>query len=254
VTEGPRLSGKSIVVTGAAQGIGAAIARRCAADGAAVALVDRQESVVSVAAEIGGDGIVCDVTDSAGVGGIVASIAERLGSITGLVNAAALQRNGDVAALSDEDWDEVFAVNVDAPPRWMRAAMPFLLAAGGGGGGGGSIVNITSVTASAAIPDTVSYVASKHALLGMTRSVAVDFGRRGVRCNAVSPGTIQTSFFADYAARNPEKAAGQVDANYVGRLGEPDEVAALCAHLLGDEAGFINGANLAIDGGRLIGI
>jgi NAD(P)-dependent dehydrogenase (short-subunit alcohol dehydrogenase family) len=244
-----RLAGKAIVVTGAAQGIGAAIARRCAAEGARVALVDRQSSVTEVSAALGGEAFVCDVTDARGTEAVVGEIADRLGAITGLVNAAALQRNGDVATLEDADWDAVFAVNVDAPRRWTRAVMPHLLAAGNG-----SIVNITSVTASAAIPDTVSYVASKHALLGITRSVAVDFGRRGVRCNAVSPGTIQTAFFADYAQRNPEKAAGLVDANYVGRLGEPDEVAALCAHLLSDEAGFINGANLAIDGGRLIGI
>lgn len=243
-----RLAGQAIAITGAAQGIGEALARRCSQEGARVALVDLNPAVIEVAREIDANAFICDVANPDASVMTLDEIVRVLDGLDGLANVAAIHRNGDVQTLSDDDWNTVFAVNVEAPRRWIRAAMPHLLA------GGGAIVNVASVSAMGANPDSIAYVASKHALLGMTRSVAVDFGRRGVRCNAVSPGTVETAFFSDYAVRNPEVAAGLLDKNYVGRFGEPWEIAALCSYLLSPESAFVNGANLAIDGGRLAGI
>jgi len=244
-----RLAGKRILVTGAAQGIGAAIARRCAAEGAAIALVDRSSGVHDVAAELRGVAIELDVAGhDAPTTGVARAVVE-LGGLSGLVNAAAIQRSGGAGEIDDQSWESVLAINLTAPLRWIRAALPHLLT-----DGAASIVNVTSVVATHAIPKSVTYATTKHGLLGLTRSVAIDYGRQGVRCNALSPGTINTEFFADYARRDPEKAEGLIDRNFVGRLGEPDEIAAACAYLLADEAGFTNGAEFVVDGGRLAGI
>jgi NAD(P)-dependent dehydrogenase (short-subunit alcohol dehydrogenase family) len=156
-----------------------------------------------------------------------------------------VQRDGDAAETSDEVWDLVLAVNLTAPFVWSRAAIPHMLA-----GGGGSIVNVASIAASHALASSVAYVASKTGLLGLTRSIATDFGRRGIRCNSVSPGTIETDFFRDYAARNPDATRRIMDLNFAGRFGTAEEVAACCAYLLGTESGFLNGADVALDGGR----
>jgi NAD(P)-dependent dehydrogenase (short-subunit alcohol dehydrogenase family) len=243
-----RLAGKQVLITGAARGIGAAVARRCAQEGAAVALVDRLADVLDVAHALGGVGFTVDVAARDSAERTVAETLRHLGGLTGLVNAAAIQRNGSALDIADETWDEVMAINLTAPLAWIRAALPALLESGAG-----SIVNLTSIAATYAIPDSVSYAACKHGLLGVTRSVAVDFGRRGVRCNAVSPGSINTELLVDYAHHNPAKASRLIDQNFAGRFGEPDEVAACCAYLLADESGFTNGANLIIDGGRTAG-
>ena len=175
----------------------------------------------------------------------MALAAAWLGGRDGLANVAGVQRDGNVVDTSDEIWALVLAVNLTAPFVWSRAAIPVMLESGGG-----SIVNVASIAATHAIPRNVAYVTSKTGLLGLTRSIAADFGRRGVRCNAVSPGTIATEFFDDYAVRNPDVARKLTDLNFAGRFGTAEEVAALCAFLLSDDAGFINGANVAVDGGR----
>jgi NAD(P)-dependent dehydrogenase (short-subunit alcohol dehydrogenase family) len=243
-----RLADKRILITGSARGIGAAIARRCVAEGAAVALVDRSSGVHDIAAELAGVALELDVAAyDAPIAGVAHAV-DELGGLNGLVNAAAIHRNGGAREIDDASWEAVVAINLTAPLRWIRAAMPHLLT-----DGAASIVNVTSVVATHAIPDSVAYATTKAGLLGLTRSVAIDYGRHGVRCNALSPGTINTEFFTDYARRNPEKAGGLVDRNFAGRLGEPDEIAAACAYLLADEAGFTNGAEFVVDGGRLAG-
>lgn len=241
-----RLTDKVVLITGGAQGIGAAIARRVTAEGGRVSLADRTPAVRAVADELGGVAFVGDVTADGAPESAVAGATERFGRLDGLVNAAAIQRNGSGETFADEDWDATIAVNLTAPSRWIRAAVPALLPRGG------SIVNIGSITSTHATPDSLAYVASKHGLIGVTRSVAVDLGRRGIRCNAICPGTINTEFLADYARRNPEKAARLVEQNFAGRLGEPEEIAACCAFLLADESGFVNGASFPVDGARSV--
>lgn len=239
------LEARIILVTGAASGIGEAVARRCVEDGATVVLVDRAPRVHDVAAELGALSFVGDVRDAAFADTTVRAAAEELGGLHGLANVAGVQHSGDAVTLELDRWDLTLGVNVTAPFLWARAAIPVMLR-----GGGGSIVNVASVAATHAIRNSVAYVSSKHALLGLTRSIATDFGRRGIRCNAVSPGSIETAFLRSYTSANPEAGRRLVDANSVGRLGQPEEVAAWCAYLFGPEAGFVNGANLLVDGGR----
>ncbi|QEC46118.1 SDR family oxidoreductase [Baekduia soli] len=239
------LTGRRIVITGAAGGIGLTLARRCVGDGAAVALVDADPRVLELASELGGVGFAVDITDRSTAPSTLAEAAAQLGGVDGLANVAGAQRDGDAVHTTDEVWDLVLAVNLTAPWVWSRAAIPHMLKAGRG-----SIVNVASIAASHALPSAVSYVTSKTGLLGLTRSIAVDFGRQGIRCNSVSPGTIETDFFRDYARRNPDVARRLEDLNFAGRFGTADEVAACCAYLLGDESGFVNGTDVAIDGGR----
>jgi NAD(P)-dependent dehydrogenase (short-subunit alcohol dehydrogenase family) len=240
-----RLDGKRIIVTGAAGGIGEAIARRCVEEGARTALVDVDPTVHDVASSIDSHAFVGDVADDAFVTATVAQLHEEIGGLEGLANVAGIQRSGDAVELDRADWDLTLAVNLTAPYLWARAVIPVMLA-----GAGGSIVNITSIAATHAIRNSPAYVASKHGLLGFTRSVATDFGRRGIRSNAVSPGSIETELLTNYMAANPEAGARLIDANFTGRLGQTSEIAACCAYLFGDDAGFVNGANFCVDGGR----
>jgi 2-keto-3-deoxy-L-fuconate dehydrogenase len=242
---GPRLAGRRLLITGAAQGIGADVARRCVAEGASVALVDRDPAVERLAEQLGGRAFVADVTSAAAAASTVAEAIRQLGGLDGLANVAGVHRDGDVVDTSDESWNLVLGVNLTAPFLWARAALPAMLEAGEG-----AIVNIGSIASSHALPRSAAYVASKTGLIGLTRSLAVDFGRRGVRSNAILPGSIETEFLASYIERNPERGEELMDRNFAGRFGTPDEVAACCAYLLSDEARFINGASIAIDGGR----
>ena len=241
------LHGKRLVVTGAAHGIGAAVARRCARDGAHVVLVDRDRDVLALADELDGIGSVADVTDADAAGAAIAAMLDRWGGVDGLVNVAGIYRAGDVVQLAPEVWDEVMAVNLRAAFIWSRTAITAMLDAGGG-----SIVNVASISAERAIPASAAYVASKHALLGLTRSIAIDFGRRGIRANAVSPGSIETDLLGQYLASRSGAREDLIEKNYAGRLGTPDEIAEACAFLLGDAGSFVNGANFVIDGARTV--
>lgn len=241
----PALGGKAIVVTGAASGIGAAIARMCAQEGARLVLVDRDPRVNDVAEAVGGRAFVGDVTDTSFAASTLEASAAAPGGLYGLVNAAAIQQSGDAVSLGSDTWDRILAVNLTAPFAWTKLAVPLMVQAGGG-----SIVNIASVAGTHAIRNSVAYVVSKHGLLGLTRSVSTDFGRQGVRCNAVSPGSVETELLQAYMAANPEAGSRLIEANFTGRLGRPEEIAACCVYLLGPSSGFVNGANFRVDGGR----
>jgi 2-keto-3-deoxy-L-fuconate dehydrogenase len=240
-----RLSGKRLLITGAAAGIGAATARRAVAEGARVALVDINEQVREVAAEVGGLAFVEDVCDPQAPARVVAAVAGQLGGLDGLANIAGGGAAGDVVETTDETWERTITLNLTAPFRWSRAAAPAIERAGGG-----AIVNISSIAGTHALPKSVSYVSAKHGLIGLTRSIAVDYGPRGVRCNAICPGTIQTPLLERYLTNNPPMAEGLKNLNFVGRFGTGDDVAALCVFLLSDDSGFVNGESIAIDGGR----
>lgn len=241
-----RLDARSVIVTGAARGIGLAIARACAEAGADVVVVDLVDTVVDVASAIGAEALVGDVTDDEVVRRAVDAAGDRL---RGLVNNAGVLFEADTVDTERTVWDRTIDVNLTAPWLFAKAAIPVMLAAGGG-----SIVNIASIEATRVRKDHSAYVAAKSGLLGLTRGIAIDYGRRGVRCNAISPGSINTEMFRTYlsVADDPEALEAQLIAmNYAGRLGTADEIATLCVYLLSDDSGFVNGTDVVIDGGRI---
>lgn len=245
--QGASLDGKRLLITGAASGIGAALSRMCVERGAHVVLVDIDAGVEQLAGELGGHAHVADVADRRSAESVVPAAAEQLGGLDGLANVAGVHRKGDASDTPDDLWDLVLGVNLNAPFTWSRAAIPILIE-----NSGGAIVNVASIASTHAIPASVAYVASKTGVLGLTRSIAADFGKHGIRCNAVCPGSIETEFIKAYMERNEKPMSELLDANFVGRMGSPDEVAACCAYLLADESGFVTGASFAIDGGRAV--
>jgi 3-oxoacyl-[acyl-carrier protein] reductase len=233
------------LVTGAATGIGAAVAKRLAADGHAVAVNYRsdQAGAEAVAAEIesaGGQAITlqADVTDAAATEQLFAAAEERFGWVAVLVNNAGIREDALSMELDDEMFDRVIQTNLSAAHRTMRrAAMPMLRARRG------RIVNIASVVGLRANPGQANYAASKAGLIAATKTVAVEVARRGVTANVVAPGLIQTGFIEGV---DPSRMESQLPAR---RLGTPEEVAACVSFLASPEATYVTGTVLVVDGG-----
>jgi 2-keto-3-deoxy-L-fuconate dehydrogenase len=238
------LAGKRALVTAAAQGIGAATARALAEAGADVMATDINESGLAWARD---QGIVVrrlDVRDPAAI----AALAEELGSVDILVNAAGFVHHGTVLDCTEADWDFAFDLNVKSMYRMIRALLPAMLAAGRG-----SIVNIASVVSSVkGAPNRFTYGASKAAVIGLTKAVAADHIRQGIRCNAICPGTIQTPSLDDRIAAFADPVAARqafIDRQPLGRLGTAEEVAAAALYLASDAAAFTTGTIMLVDGG-----
>jgi 2-keto-3-deoxy-L-fuconate dehydrogenase len=242
------LDGKSVIVTGAARGIGTSIAEVCREAGANVVVVDVDEGVHAVADRIGAFAVVGDVTHEGLAERVVGVARDRFGRLDGLVNNVALVLEGDVLTTTHDDWAQTMAINLEAPFRWSQVAIPVMLETGGG-----SIVNISSTEGIVARPNHCAYVVSKAALNGLTRSIAIDLGRREIRCNSICPGSIDSERFREYVAEFPGLEEELISYNYRGRVGRPREVAACCVYLLSDDSGFVTGADYIIDGGRTAG-
>jgi NAD(P)-dependent dehydrogenase (short-subunit alcohol dehydrogenase family) len=240
------LQGKVVIVTGAAVGIGEAVARLAVSHGGRVVLVDLDARALDVARELGtkATAVIGDITDQAVIATATEQAMDRFGSIHGLVNNAGVVINGTALTISRDDWDRSLAVNLVAPLLWIRAILPCMLPRRSG-----SIVNVTSVIGTLARPNGVAYICAKAGMIGLTRSIALDFGPLGIRCNAVCPGSIETPMLKSFNDANPGARTAQLAKSYVGRLGKPDDVAEACIHLLSDRAPFTNGAELVIDGG-----
>lgn len=243
-----RLAGKTALITAAGQGIGRATVDMYVAQGAKVFATDINSASLSVF-----DGVdqvtamPLDVTDAAAVASTVAEI----GPVDVLFNCAGFVHAGNILECSDEDWTFAFDLNVTAMYRLMKLTLPGMLE-----NGGGSIINMSSVASSIkGVPNRFAYCASKAAVIGMTKSVAADFVTKGVRCNAICPGTVDTpslherlratgdydQAWKDFVARQP-----------MGRVGNVNEIAALATYLASDESGFTTGQAHAIDGGWAI--
>ena len=243
-----RLQGKTAVVTAAAQGIGRASALAFAREGARVIATDLSlEKLSGIAKETGGVGIVTrtlDATDAAGIDGL----AGELGAIDVLMNCAGFVHHGTVLDTGERDWDFTMTLNVKSMYYTIRAFLPGMLQRGRG-----SIVNVASGASSVrGIPNRFAYGTSKAAVIGLTKSVAADFIKQGIRCNAICPGTIATPSLEErVAARGDVEEARKafIARQPMGRLGTAEEVAALALHLASDESGFTTGAIHIIDGG-----
>ncbi len=249
-----RLDHKSAVVTGGASGIGRAIAKRFAAAGARVCVLDLDSSqtdavVREIRAEGGSaEGMACDVADPPQVRAVFERIF-RLGPVQILVNSAGIAHIGNLESTSAEDFEKIFRVNVMGIYNCMQACIGHLKA-----NQGGVILNMASVAAVAGLKDRFAYSTSKGAVVSMTYSVAKDYLPFNIRCNCISPARVHTPFVDGYLARNypgQEKEMFQKlsQVQPIGRMGEPDEVAALALFLGSDEASFITGVNYPIDGG-----
>lgn len=249
-----RFAGRTALVTGGGSGIGRAIALRLAGEGAEILILEaRAEPAEAVAAEIRAAGgvareIVADVSDTAAMRAAFAGI-ERLHI---LVNNAGIAHVGNVLDTTPEDFDRVCAVNVKGVYHGLHFGVPKLLASGGG-----TIVNLASIASKLGLTDRFAYGMSKGAVLTMTLSVARDLVGRGVRCNCVCPARVHTPFVDGFLARNyPGREAEMFEklsaAQPIGRMGRPEEVAALVAFLCSDEAAFITGSAYDIDGGATL--
>jgi 2-keto-3-deoxy-L-fuconate dehydrogenase len=237
-----RLKGKRAFVTAAAVGIGRACAVAFAREGATVFATDIDEEKLALLKQEGVAEVArLDVRDTAAI----TAMAKRAGKTDILLNAAGFVHHGTVLDCSDDDWDFSFDLNVKSMHRTIRAFLPGMLEAGGG-----SIVNISSVAGVfKATPHRYVYGATKAAVAALTRSVAVDFIKR-VRCNCICPGTIETpSMLERAAAAGPNGRDMFVARQPMGRLGTPEEIAALAVYLASDESAFTTGVAHVIDGG-----
>lgn len=252
-----RLDGKHAVVTGAGSGIGRAIATTFAAQGARISVLERDEQAGAETADdirnAGGDADVvgCDVSDA----GAVTAAFERVaatGRIDILVNNAGVSHIGTVTSTTEADLDRIYAVNVKGLYLCSHAAIPRMAEAGGG-----VILNLASIASLIGLVDRFAYSMSKGAVLAMTRSIAVDYIGQGIRCNCVCPARVHTPFVDGYLREHypgrEQEMFEQLSAYQpIGRMAEPEEVAALALYLCSDEASFITGQAFPIDGGVLV--
>jgi 2-keto-3-deoxy-L-fuconate dehydrogenase len=248
-----RLDGKAAVVTGAGSGIGLAIASTFAQNGARVFLLDRDLKAAGAAAEkiraAGGtaSALECDVAIADSV---EASFA-RIDAVDILVNNAGIAHIGTVENTPEADFDRIYSVNVKGIFLCSRAAVRRMLASGGG-----VILNLASIASLIGLTDRFAYSMSKGAVLTMTRSIAVDYVKRGIRCNCICPARVHTPFVdgylrTTYPGREAEMFKQLSEYQPLGRMGTPEEVAALALYLCSDEASFITGQAYPIDGGVL---
>lgn len=252
-----RLAGKVAIVTGAGSGIGRAIALRLASEGAKVAVAGqrlaRVEEAAHLIASAGGEALAraCDVADAAQVEQLVGATIERFGALHVLVNNAAKNRPAaplaeTVAELTEEWWHATMDVNATGAFLCAKHALPHIVAAGGG-----AVINVASTSGIAGNWNQGAYVASKHAMVGLTRSIALDYAQHGVRANAICPGFIETERSLGFSTQNrgADWQAKKLAEIPLGRFGRVEEVAALAAFLASDEAPFLTGATIPIDGG-----
>jgi 2-keto-3-deoxy-L-fuconate dehydrogenase len=244
------LTGKIAVVTGAASGIGEAIARALADAGSKVYVLDRNlDEAARVAAQLrDGRSILADVSDEDSVNQAIGAVLNETGQrIDVLVNNAGIGHVGTALTTTQADLDRLFQVNVQGVLLMTRAALPSMIA-----GRSGSVINLASIGGIVGIRDRLAYCTTKFAVVGMTRCMALDHATTGVRFNAICPGRVETPFVTARVAEypDPQKARNEMAASQaIGRMGRPEEIAAAALYLASDESQFVTGSSLIIDGG-----
>lgn len=251
-----RLERKAAVVTGGASGLGLAIVRRLAAEGATVLSVDRDVARGAAAADaLRAEGLdvafrAGDVTDEDDLRAAIGQVARAHGGLDILCNNAGMQLIAPLHETTTEQWDLVHAVNVRSTFWGCKHAIVAMR-----GNGGGSIVNTASISAFMGDPLLAAYTATKAAIVGLSRSVGVRYGGEGIRCNCVCPGDMETPMIQDYFASqgDAEAARRDVEAAYpVGRIADPAEVAAAVAFLASSDASFVNATEIVVDAGLTV--
>jgi NAD(P)-dependent dehydrogenase (short-subunit alcohol dehydrogenase family) len=247
------MSGRAVIVTGAGSGIGQATARAFSEVGDRVVVADYDAGAASdTAAELrraGGDSlaVTVDVSDRVQVRRMVGSTVEAFGRLDIIVNNAGFGVAADVVETTEADLDRTLDVNVKGVFFGCQEAIPAMLE-----GGGGIIVNISSAAALAAVERRAAYIASKGAVIALTRSIAIDFMRRGIRCNCIAPGTVDSPWVGRIVGGQPDPAvarAKMVERQPLGRLGRPEEIARAVLYLASPDADFVHGTCLVVDGG-----
>ena len=239
-----RLDGKAALVTGASGGIGAAIARALHGQGASVVLSGtRADALAALAGELGERAFVCpaDLSDPAAPDALVAAAEEQAGPLHVLVNNAGLTRDMLALRMSDADWQAVLEVDLAAPFRLARAVLRGMLRRRAG-----RIINISSIVGATGNAGQVNYAAAKAGLVGMSKALAQEVASRGITINVVAPGFIATPMTDKLSPQQREKLSAAIP---LGRLGQPADVAAAVAYLAADEAGWVTGATLHVNGG-----
>jgi len=248
-----RLAGKRIFVTGAAQGIGLAIAKAFLREEAALYLIDRDAALLEreamVMSQAGGNVLwtAADITDAAAIVAAVAEAAKAIGPINALVNNAGVNVFNEPLETSDEDWSRCFDINLKGAWNCCKAVLPGMI-----GAGGGVIVNIASTHAFTIIPHTFPYPLAKHALLGMTKSLGLEYASKNIRVNALAPGYVSTQKVIDYwnGFADPDAARAEtMKLHPGGRIASPEEIAMAAVFMISDECPFMNATCLTIDGG-----
>ncbi len=254
-----RLSEKTAIVTGGGKGIGQAIARRFAKEGAQVAIWEQdEEAAKNTAEEITRDGgsaieVACDVTNPDSIASALRQTTEQLSVPAILVNNAGIAHVGTATNTSEEDFDRIMKVNAKGAFLCLQAVLPVMAE-----NGGGAVLNLASIASKLGIAERFAYSASKGAILAMTLSVAKDFIEQGIRCNCVCPGRVHTPFVDGFLEKYyPEgeerdlKFKELSEYQPIGRMGKPEEIANLAAFLCSEEASFITGGAYDVDGGTM---
>ncbi|MDT9013694.1 SDR family oxidoreductase [Novosphingobium sp. APW14] len=240
-----RLAGKRCVITGAAQGIGKAIAQRFAAEGASLLLADIDgPRVAALAAELSQQAFAADVSKKAEVEALIAQAAKLWGGLDVLVNNAGITHAANLDDLTEDDFDRVFATNLKSALWGTQAAARLM-------GPGSAVINMSSVNAVLAIPNQIPYVVSKGAMKQLTNVTALALAAKGIRVNAIGPGSIETEMLAGILAEDEAARSRILSRTPLGRCGTPDEIAGVALFLAGDDSSYLTGQTIYPDGGRL---
>ena len=247
-----RLENKIALITGAGTGIGRAIALAFVREGAKVALVGRRkEPLELVAREAGDSAVVCcaDVSTQSDIDRILSQVTSQFGGLNVVVNNAGVLHIGTAEQITEDQWDQTFNVNVRGVWLLSRAVLPHMRK-----GGGGSIINVASVLGINGARLRAAYAASKGAIVLLTKCMAIDHGPDKIRVNAICPSFVETDLTAEVIRKAPDPSAvrrERISVHPIGRLGEPEDIAGMAVYLASDEAGWVTGAAMPVDGGYL---